>query len=135
MRLRQGDDLGPGVLPILPDRLAPAANHGVALGTGRGGKDVGDADGRTPRRNGRRDPLPPILRKLHVRALHLAPGEVFFEKEIQSDQSEDDGDGLAAVPCMLHRVGVDDVLVDELLIAELEGVESQLGVEILIGRR
>jgi len=134
MRLRQCDHLGPGVLPVLPDGLAPAADDGVALGTRRGGEDVGNPDGRALRRHRRRDPIAALASKSRVRPLHLSAGEALFEIEIQSDQSEDDGDRLAARAGMLHRVRINDVLMDELRIAEFERVESELGIEVLIGR-
>jgi hypothetical protein len=125
LTLCKGDDCGPAFVPVLPDGLAPAADHGMARRAGLCGEDLGDVDGRKLLRDRGCDPTLAVLGELHVRPLHLAAGEVLFEVEIQADEAEDDADGLGIRTSMLDRVGVNDVLMDKGRVAELEGVEGQ----------
>src|SRR3974390_1237111 len=88
--LSEGGNLRAAVLPVLPDGLAPAADHGVAGRSRFGGENVGAADGGALLRNRRRDPLRPIAGQLHVSALYLAAREVLLEIEVEAYKSEDD---------------------------------------------
>ena len=125
LTLCKRDDCGPAFVPVLPDSLAPAEDHGMARRAGLCGDDVGDLDGRKLLRNRGCDPTLAVLGELHMRPLHLAAGEVLFEVEIQADEAEDNADGLAVRTSTLDRVGVNDVLMDKGRVAELEGVEGQ----------
>lgn len=49
----------------------------------------------------------------HVHFLNLTAGEVFFEVEIHTDETEHEGDGLGFRGCGLQREGVRDVLEDK----------------------
>ena len=78
--MREGDDLGTAVQPVLPYGLAPAANHGVAFGSRRSRENVADPNDGSLLRDRRRDPSTPVTRQLHVRMLHLPAGEVLFQR-------------------------------------------------------
>ncbi len=123
------------MLPVLPDGLTPAVDHGMALRAGRGGKHVGHADGCMLLWDGRRHPRAPMPGKLHVRELHLPSGEVLLQMEIKTDQAEHNGDRLASRAGMLHRERIHDVLMNEFPVAEPEGIERKLVEQILIGGR
>jgi hypothetical protein len=126
LTLCKRDDCGPAFVPVLPDGLAPAADHRMARRAGLCDEDVGDVDGRRLLRNRGCDPTLAVLGELHMRPLHLAAGEVLFEVEIQADEAEDNADGLGIGTSLLDRIGVNDVLMDKGRVAKLEGVEGQV---------
>jgi hypothetical protein len=71
--------------------------------------------------------------ELHVGALDLAAGEVFFGIEVEADEPENDGNGLGVSPGVLDSVNVNNVLVDEFRVAQFQGIGGQQVVEVLVG--
>lgn len=130
----ESNDLWSTVLPILPDSLAPAVDHGVALRSRRSGNSVGDANCRKLLRDARRDPLAPVTRQLHMSALYLATREVLLKIEVEANEPEHDGDRFGIGINVLHGVGIDDVLMNKLRITQFKRVKRKLVVEILVGK-
>ena len=71
-------------------------------------------------------PGPFLPRHSHVHFLNLTAGEVFFEVEIQANQTEYEGDRLGLPGCRLQGEGVRHVLEDK------AGASHRVDVDLVI---
>ncbi len=102
----------------------PRMNRLIALWSCGHGKDVRRSQGTAVERQceGRPDTL--ILREFHVGSLHLLPGKLLFDVQIQSDESKSQLDRLRLRVRMLRSHGIDDILMKERRIAMREGIAA-----------
>jgi len=97
-------DLGARVLPVLPDGLAPPADHRIALGTRHRGGNLDDTHRSMPFGYRRGNPRPPGACELRVGPLHLVAGKMHSQIEMGADEAKDDADRLAPRTGILRRV-------------------------------
>jgi len=110
-----------------PDGTAPIVDGAIAVGSGRRGEHI--ENGEAAAILGEMDRRPDAFkaRHLHMHFLNLTTGKLFFEMEIEANETKDQSDGLGLVSCGLQGKGVRDVLEDK------AGAAHRVDVNLVVG--
>ena len=118
--------------PRCPHRYAPCIDRFVALKSRRRGEHIRRSHRATIARYGELRPRFFLSCQPHVSPLHLPSRKLFFEMEIQPNQSERQLDRLSLLVGILYRHSVHDMLMDESPIAPHQRIGSQLIISLLL---